>query len=88
MTTTNESRTASVYFDDEIESIKRDNRHLRRLLALAYSGFGNLYGDDDQLTDTSRMPYIDYVNDTVDKIEQSFHQRAYDAMEATDAKPQ
>lgn len=65
-----------------------DNAKLRYLLAMAYSGFPKLYGDDGELSDSSESPFIDYRRDTVDEIERKITERGQQQIrKATEAEP-
>jgi hypothetical protein len=48
------------------------------MLAHAYSG-SKLYGDDGELQDNSEYPFIDYLRDPVDRIQESIHSRGMNA---------
>ncbi len=48
---------------------------LRRLLAVCYAGSA-LYKDGGELYDNRESPYIDFLRDTVDKIEDKMLKRA------------
>lgn len=50
-------------------------RKLRALLAINYSG-AKLYGDDGELSDSSVMPFIDFLRDTPDEIERNIIERS------------
>jgi hypothetical protein len=52
-----------------------ENRKLRYLLAMAYSGAPNLYLDDGCIQDTRKHPFIDYVRDSVHAIERAMRER-------------
>jgi len=50
-------------------------RQLRKMLAFAYSKLGALYGDDGELHD-STMPFpIDFMRDSLDRIEEQMNNR-------------
>lgn len=59
-----------------------DAAELRRMLAFAYSGRANLYGDDGCLEDNSTQPFIDYINDPVSVIREKIRQRGMRKLEA------
>ena len=61
--------------DETTAKPNKDEMTLRRLLAIAYSGFERLYTDDGELQDGSEVPVIDYVRDSVDDIQRKIHQR-------------
>lgn len=67
----------------ERDSLREDVAKLRRMLAMAYSGPVNLYGDDGELTDTVEQPWIDYVRDSVDTIAKSMQQRGENKVAAS-----
>lgn len=58
-----------------IATLTADNKALRLMLALAYSGPAKLYADDGELQDASAAPCIDYHRDTVRQIQEKIQQR-------------
>ena len=52
-----------------------DERRLRRMLAFAYSGPGELYGDDGELQNSAELPIIDFNRDSVLEIERKITER-------------
>lgn len=52
-----------------------DARLLRRMLAFAYSGPGELYGDDGELQNGAELPVIDFNRDSVSEIERKITER-------------
>ena len=60
--------------DNEIESLDKENKISRRMLALAYSG-PKLYHDDGELQDSSVWPFIDFRNDSAEVIEDKIQTR-------------
>lgn len=63
---------------------ERESR-LRTLLAFAYSGSQHLYGDDGELVD-GRLPFIDYMRDSVEEIEKAMEARGMAALSASQRK--
>lgn len=60
---------------EDLQRLRKEERQWRRMLAFAYSGSQNLYGDDGELQD-SRLPWmIDYVRDPLDQIQQAIWNR-------------
>jgi hypothetical protein len=52
-----------------------ENRKLRRLLALSYSGVVKLYRDDGECSDSSERPFIDFMRDPAEEIERKMVER-------------
>lgn len=72
-----------VHNPPEPSSLEDDNKKLRELLAMSYSGFRHLYTDDGCLTD-SRAPMIDYYKDTVAQIEHAIKTRGVSMLSGSD----
>ena len=66
--------------DARIAELEGDETKLRESLAFAYSGVGNLYRDDGELSDAAKLPCIDYRRDTVDEIVAKIRQRGEQAL--------
>lgn len=60
-------RPAMYEIEDILRLMPPTEYKLRRMLAFAYSGVC-LYGDDGELQDNARLPYIDYIRDSADEI--------------------
>jgi hypothetical protein len=58
-----------------LSGVEKENRTLRRMLALSYAG-GMLYGDDGELQDNREFPLIDFKRDTVEQIDAKMTERA------------
>jgi hypothetical protein len=65
---------------NDIEKLERENKIFRRLLALSYSGAGNLYHDDGELQDSSSVPLIDFRRDSAEEIEDKIQQRGLNCL--------
>ena len=59
---------------DDLENLKRENRQLRRMLAVRIGGSG-LYRDDGELQDASQHPFIDFKRDSADEIQAKLIER-------------
>jgi hypothetical protein len=61
----------------EVARLRAENLKLRRMLWMAHThGMG--YGDDGELQDTTRRPFIDWKRDTIEQIHEALYQRAMD----------
>lgn len=58
----------------EKAQLAEQNKQLRRLLAVAYSG-ATLYTGDGEIQDSASRPHIDYVRMTPEQIEAAFYER-------------
>lgn len=62
--------------DRSKESLVREIRRLRTMVAFSHCKNGLIYGDDGELSDNSERPAIDYRRDSIDTIESSLRLRA------------
>lgn len=69
----------------EANQLKEENTKLRALVAILFSG-SKLYGDDGELSDCSKMPFIDYKRDSVELIAFKIQQRRIQEYEASQAR--
>lgn len=58
----------------ENERLREDDKQLRIMLAVSYSG-SLLYLDDGELQDSRILPYIDFVRDSPETIAKKFIER-------------
>lgn len=61
---------------DQCQQERKENLELRRMLCLAHAG-AQAYMDDGEAQDSSVMPTIDYLCDSLDEIKAKRTQRAY-----------
>lgn len=61
------------------EEIARENRVLRRMLAVCYGGT-SLYTDDGELQDNSQYPLIDFKRNSVEAIQEAMKKRVARAL--------
>ena len=73
--------------DPTTESLKAENKLLRRLLAVHTCG-ASLYTDDGELSDASVFPFIDFKRDTAEEIEKNLRKRDLDRYQAALAAQQ
>jgi len=64
---------------DEIDQLRLENKQLRRMLAVAYSG-ASLYTDDGELSCGREHPLIDFKRMSIEQIEQCMRQRGLNAL--------
>ena len=65
--------------NDEIDQLRSENKQLRRMLAIQYSGSG-LYTDDGEFSCAKEHPWIDFKRMPVEQIEQCMQQRGRNAI--------
>jgi len=75
-------RAAREQTEAERNAAVADGSILRELLALAYSGFDNLYTDDGELVDNSTHPYIDYGRDSAETLREKIQERGRAKLDA------
>ena len=54
---------------------QNNEKKLRTILALAYSGRARMYTDDGEFQDSTTKPFIDYKRDSVDEIQSKIFER-------------
>lgn len=64
---------------NEIDQLRLENKQLRRMLAVAYSGH-SLYTDDGEFSCAKEHPWIDFKRMSVEQIEQCVRQRSLNAL--------
>lgn len=58
----------------QIEFYKAENKELRRMLCVQYSGI-HAYMDDGEAQDNGERPFIDFMQDSPETIRQKFIER-------------